>query len=424
MIYQTRNWISAILATSLLIVLALALAPFAVHRSADPYFERPSTFFTDPSGARALLLVMKKLLLSVEQWRRPLNLLPLPDEPGSPATLIVAGPKMPISKAEADHLDQWLFAGGQLILASGDGWPVASRLSPEENVKTKAETGSVKAPAQGELKNNLKKPTYLSRHGATVQWSKRTEPSNERITGLLVPTGELTVQSRQNFATIEGAKIVASAGGRPLAVEIPVGSGRIVALADPTIVSNRALREADNAVWLVALAAGWGNGKSLFDEFHHGFGRQRRIDELTWAFLQTPWGGCVGQLALAGLFYVFGYRRRFGRISEPAAVERTSPLELVAARAGLFQAAAAQGLAVELIVRNLERDAGQVYGRSPDISRLGRKADASNEVSDSAGLFARLGDLSAKAAQGQRLTDPEFTEVGRLAGRIQQGSVR
>jgi len=422
MIYQTRNWASAILATSLLVVLALALAPFAVHRSADPYFERPSTFFTDPSGARALFLVMKELLPSAEQWRRPLNLLPLPDEPGSPATLIVAGPKKPISKAEADYLDQWLSAGGQLILATGDGWPVASRLSPEDDVKT--ETGSPKTPANEDLKNNLKKPTYLSRHTATIQWSKRTEPSNERIIGPLVPTGELTVQSRQKFATLEGAKIVASADGGPLAVEIPVGSGRIVALADPTIVSNRALREADNAVWIVTLAAGWGNGQSLIDEFHHGFGRQRSIGELTWAFVKTPWGWGAVQLAVAGLFYVFGYRRRFGRISEPAAAERRSPLELVDARAGLFQAAAAQGLAVESIVQNLAQDLAQAYGKSLEITNLGCKPDASNEGSHSAGPLARLGDLSAKAARGQKLTDPEFVEIGRIAGQIQQGSLR
>ncbi len=405
---QIRNWVSAILTTSVLVVLALVLAPFSVQRSADPFLERPSTFFTDPSGARALFLVMKELLPSAEQWRRPLNLLPLPDDPDSPATLIVAGPRQPIAKSEAEHLDRWLAAGGQLILASADGWPIAFRLSSDDAAKREADSATP-------TKENS---TYLSRHAATIRWSKPTEPRIDRIVGPAVPTPVLAVESRQKFVSAEGAKIVASAGTGALAVEIPVGRGRIVALADPTLVSNRALGEADNAVWIVTLAAGWGNGKILIDEFHHGFGRQRSAGELTWAFLQTPWGWCALQLAAAGALYLFGYRRRFGRISELSAPERASPLELIDARAGFFQAAAAKGLAAELIAQNLAQNLAAARGKSFDIARLSR------DGGDSAAPLARVRHLSGKAARGEKLTDPEFVEIGRIAGQIQQGLLR
>ncbi len=406
MTQQTRTWLAATLTTGALVVLALALAPFSVQRSADPFLERPSTFFTDPSGARALLLVMKQLLPSAEPWRRPLNLLPLPAAGADPGTLIVAGPGRPIAKSEAEHLDRWLAAGGQLILASADGWPIAARPSSDENA-------DAAAPAEENSPNASKRPTYLARHGALLEWSKPALPRIDQIAGASVPGGELAVQSRRKFFFTEGAKVVAATGGKALAVEITVGRGRIVALPDPAIVSNRALGAADNAVWLVSLAAGWGGGV-LIDEFHHGFGKQRGTGELTRAFLQTPWGWAVAELAAAGALYLFGYRRRFGRISEPPPAARASPLELIDARAGFLQTAAAKGLAAELIAQNLAHNLAAARGRAVAGARPG----------DAAEPLARVRNLSAKAARGEKLTDLELVEIGRIAGRMEQGSLR
>jgi hypothetical protein len=416
---QTRNWITAILAVSLLAVLAAVLGALSVPRSPDPLLKRPSTFFTDESGARALLLVMKQLLPAAEQWRRPLNLLPLPAGDGSPATLIVAGPTRPISPSEADHLDRWLTAGGQLILASGDGWRVSRRLTPQDEEEPGEEAANVLANEAG--KAAPEEPTFLSRHAQGITWSKPGGVTNERITGSLVPTGELNVQSRQRFSATEASQVVASAGKNALAIEVPVGQGRIVALADPTIVSNRALSQGDNAIWLVTLAAGWRNGKVLVDEFHHGFGTQRGATELTWLFLKTPWGWCVLQIVAAGLLYVFGYRRRFGRISEPPLPARAGALELLEARAGFFQAAAAQGLAVELIVQNLCQELTQAYGKPVDVSTLSQNLEVLERTGRSTKLFTSLRSLSAKAAGGERLPDKAFVEVGRIAGEILQG---
>jgi len=416
---QTRNWITAILAVSLLVVLAAVLGALSVPRSPDPFLKRPSTFFTDENGARALLLVMKQLLPAVEQWRRPLNLLPLPAGNDSPTTLIVAGPRRPISPSEADHLDHWLAAGGQLILATGDGWRVTRRMAPQDEEEPGEDPAEDSANEAG--REATKETTFLSRHAQNIQWSKPAAATNERLTGSAVPAGELNVRSQQRFSATEDSKVVASANENALAIEIPVREGRIVALADPTIVNNRALREADNAVWLVTLAAGWRNGKVLVDEFHHGFGKQRSAAELTWPFLQTPWGWCVLQIIAAGLLYVFGYRRRFGRISEPPLPARASALELLDARAGFFQTAAAQGLAVELIVQNLSQELAKAYGKPVDVSAVSQNLEALDKTNRSTKLFTSLRLLSAKAARGERLSDKEFVEVGRVAGEILQG---
>ena len=420
MTYRARSWITATLAVALLLVLAAILGALSGPRSADPFFQRTSTFFTDGSGARALLLIMKRLLPSAEQWRRPLYLLPSPADGEAASTLIVAGPLSPIAKAEAEHLDRWLSRGGQLILATSDGWPVGRRLAVE--AERESEQAAAEDAAEQAQTNTAKRETYLSRHVPGLQWSKPGKVTTGRIAGSSVSLGEMDGQWRQHFTSIGNAKPALAAGADVLAVEIPVGRGRVVALADPTMVSNGALREADHAVWLVTLAAGWRNGAVLVDEFHHGFGTTRGVSSLTWAFLETPWGWSVAQLAAAGLLYVFGYRRRFGRISEPPPPARASPTDLIDARGGLFHAAAAQGLAVKLMCDYLCQEIGKASGNPVDLPAVKRRLQASGKGGGSARLLTRLEDLSAKTARGEKLTDREFVEVGRVAGQILQGS--
>jgi hypothetical protein len=410
----TRNWITAALAITLLFVLAVTLAGLSGEPKSDSFLERPSTFFTDSSGARALFLVTKKLLPSVQQWRRPLSLLPIAEDPRSASTLIVADPRRHLSKTEAEHLDRWLAKGGQLILATSNGWPLSdsNRGGEPELERTSADK------SERELTPAVKKPTYLSTHGAKLVWSKRGEPRNLRITGAALPEGGLDVRSSQSFFSVNGAQVIAAAGDAALAVAISLGKGRIVAIADPAIVSNQALREADNAVWLVTLVAGWGNQGVLFDEYHHGFGQRRSAGDLTWAFLQTPWGWCVSQVALAALLYVFGYRRRFGRLSEPPPIDRASPLDLVKARGGFLQAAAAQGLAAELIAQNFCHEWAKVCGRPVDLSTLRNGEGFPGRINDSDHQLNSFRALVSKVERREGLSDREFIEIGRIAGRM------
>jgi hypothetical protein len=204
-----------------------------------------------------------------------------------------------------------------------------------------------------------------------------------------------------------------------MAVEIPVGQGRIVAIADPAMASNGALRRSDNAVWLVSLGAGWGNGKILFDEYHHGFGQKRGTAELTRAFLMTPWGWGVLQIALAGFLYIFAYRRRFGRIRESPAPDRASPLELLDARAGVLQAAAAQGLAADLIVQHLCQNLTRTRSKTVDTANLSH--ELANLAQSSSAPATALQALFAKVRKGERLTDREWIEFGRTAGETIRG---
>ena len=404
MTFDKRNWILAGAAIVLLFALAAVLASLSGDRRSDEYLHRPSTYFTDPSGARALLLIMRKLLPATEQWRKPLTQLPLPDQPHAANTLIVASPLLPLSKTEAAHLDRWLARGGQVILASSDGWPVRQQAANERGDERTGEQ---------ENKPDAKKTSYLFTHAPVLQWSKSRRINTGEVNGPSIPGKSLNLRWQQNFSATGAAKVLAAASDKAvLAVELPVGQGRIVAIADPTVLNNRALRAADNAVWLVTLAAAWGNGVTYFDEYHHGFGIQKSAVSLTLAFAKTPWGWCVGQIAAAGLLYIFLYRRRFGRISEAPAATHSNPIELVDARAGIFHAAGAQRLAAQSIMQNLSQELSQAHGRTIDVARL--SAYGGNSL-------AELQALAAKTERGEKLSEREFIELGRLAGAMNKG---
>jgi len=403
MTLDKRNWMLAGAAIVLLFALAAVLASLSGDRRSDDFLRRPSTYFTDPSGARALLLVMRKLLPAAEQWRKPLTQLPLPDQPHAVNTLIVASPLLPLAKTEAAHLDRWLAHGGQLILASSDGWPVRQRAINESGNEGTSEQ---------ENKPDGKKTSYLFTHAPALQWSKARRINTGEVNGPSIPSKSLNLRWQQHFSATGAAKVLAASDTAVLAVELPVGQGRIVAIADPTVLNNRALRAADNAVWLVTLAAAWGNGVTYFDEYHHGFGVQKSAVSLAWAFAKTPWGWCVGQIAAAGLLYIFVYRRRFGRISEAPAATHSNPLELVDARAGIFHAAGAQRLAAQSIMQNLSQELSQAHGRTIDVARVSEYADKS---------LAELQALAAKTERGEKLSDREFIQLGRLAGVVSKG---
>jgi hypothetical protein len=410
----THNRLTAAAATGIFLILSVVLASFSTRQDTDVMLQRPSTFFTDPSGARALLLVMQKLLPSVDRWRRPLTFLPLPQEPDAPSTLIVAGPVKSISATETDRLGRWLAGGGQLILLAANGWSLG-RGSATDEISSPGERRTA------DEKDKSKFETLLSLYAPGLRWTKAGEFKTGMGRGSSLPPGDISLRWRQSFLPTDNAEVIASVGHAILAVSIPIDRGRIVAVADPTMVSNAALRRSDNAVWLVSLAAAWGKGKILFDEYHHGFGEKRGTGELVHAFLITPWGWSVLQLSGAALLYLFVYRRRFGRVSEPLPSSRASPLELVNARAGFFQAAAAQGFAAELIVQDLYRHLTQ--GRR----KVGEGAGLSDElaslpVGSGTPELAALRALVGRTQNGERLSDRELIELGAAAGNLVKGS--
>jgi len=416
---QSYNRATAMAATGVFLVVSVLLANLSTPKHSDPVAQRPSTFFTDPTGARALLLIMRRLLPSAEQWRRPFHMLPRGRSDGA-NSLIVADPKMPLGKRELASLNRWLTDGGQLILLSPNGWPLRDRLDAENG--SAEQVGNVDDGTDEETDEPV--ATLLSRYAPALRWAKPANFRVEPASGSSISATDVKLRWRRSFAETDGTMSIVSADNQALAVEIKVGQGRIVAIADPSMASNSALRRSDNAVWLVSLVAGWGSGRVIFDEYHHGFGEKRSAASLAWAFTKTPWGWCLWQIAAAGLLYIFVYRRRFGRVSEPPTFERSSPLDLVDARAGIFRAAGARRLATQLMVQNLSQELSQAHGRPIDVTRLSAQAGKRLATQISPKNLIDLQALAAKAERGENLSEREFIEVGRLAGELSKGRKR
>src|SRR5438477_4927164 len=293
----SSNVKTAVAASTICLVLILAIALLSAKPSSDTILKRPSTFFTDPTGARAIYMVLQRALPSVGQWRLPVTDLRKPYR-SAPTTLIAMEPN-PFGQAEANALDQWIASGGQLILASNTDWHVQKSQS-DKTVKD-----------------------FLSRHG--------------------IQAGSQPAKSAIDAAVVQA-----------------VGRGRIIYVPDSYAFSNEALRKSDNAVWLVQRCAEWNGGGVLFDEYHHDFGAQRSLIALIAMFAVTPWGLVCVQLGLAGAIYMVGCKRRFGRPQAELPAERTNPIESVRALGGLFETAQARALSARAMHQYLNAQVSSI----------------------------------------------------------------
>ena len=150
-----------------------------------------------------------------------------------------------------------------------------------------------------------------------------------------------------------------SAGHRWTAASlIPLGEGRIVALADAAPLSNRFADEAPLAVLAVRAAIAWTSpGDSVFfDEFSQGLGASRSPARATVDFLVgTPAGRASLHLGLVVLLAFFCAGLRFGTPLAPASDARRSALEHVTALAAVYENAQARETAAVLMLGRLAR---------------------------------------------------------------------
>jgi hypothetical protein len=302
----------------------------------------PSTFFATDRGAKAIYLVLQRLLPQTEQWRLPLTELQN-HRKAQGATLIAMGPPASLSEAEADALDSWIKRGGQLILATSRTWGIES---PHGDRTKKRETPR----------------DYLARHN--IHW----RPG-------------------------EGSQAVTAAEIKEL------GKGRIVYIPDSFAFSNATLRMTDNAVWLAARVSEWNKVTFLF-------------------LLSSPWGFACLQVALAGVIYILGYKRRFGRIVEEVPEERTSPIEAAEALGGLFRTAQARSLSARSIHQHLNLELSRLLGHRVDLLNPESRARVARRSNMSAqDLDAYAADVT-KTLQQPGARDEDLVRIARKATNI------
>ena len=171
-----------------------------------------------------------------------------------------------------------------------------------------------------------------------------------------------------------------ASGDRNLLVDVPYGSGRIVYLSDPYIVSNGGIGLVDNAQMALNLVAA-GDGLVVFDEYHQGYGTDNN------RFLQFFGGTPVVAIFLQAViligFVFFSQSRRFARAVPEQEPDRLSKLEYVAAMAELQQRTRAFDLAIENIYTEFRRRVTRLLGLDNFTSKSGEMAQA---IADRTGL--------------------------------------
>lgn len=174
--------------------------------------------------------------------------------------------------------------------------------------------------------------------------------------------------SRLHRAAPDGVALFGDTSG-PLALSIPVGKGRLIAIADSRFASNRNLPRSENAVFLAHVLAQSvpPGGTVLFDEYHHG-----DIALLSGATLWAAVGrpaqlaftqGLLALLLVAGVVAV-----RFGQPVPLARGQSRTSVEYVASLAGLYRRAKAAPAALETLYRQFLRDLSARLALAPTVS--------------------------------------------------------
>lgn len=348
---------SALACFALLMALLTLLSPEASH----DLLNRPSTYYTDKTGAKGLWMVLKKFLPSVAQWRKPFAVVEgQPQLPRDLDTLIVASPGRPLGPHETEALMQWINEGGQLILALEHDWAISDEPLRKQRSWLNERRRKALDIQQREDDEREVKDGFLKR--LDIQFDIETH-RKYTMTEWLTLGAELPVYHIKSRETItwESATepFVVGEDSEPLVINKPMGLGRILVVGPSSIITNEAMMDSDNAVWWTRICHGWGYGRVAFDEYHHGFSERRGFLSLAGDFSKTPWGWFTLQAMIACGLFMFLTKRRLGRIYEKPITNKREALKLLQARSSMLEQAKPTRLSAQWIAHTLALDLTQ-----------------------------------------------------------------
>lgn len=347
-----------------------------------------STYNNGATGTRAFYDLLAETGRKPLRWQQPFSALASGNE-NNPSTFVIVGQtRRELTGQEIEQLLNWVSLGnklviidreppGELIKTTAD-WNVSvdaakpqqiSGIDPSDPNQMTEKTAAAKPvqPTVFTARVNAVQPSKLASSikierfsdEDTVSKPANANPPNE------IRAGKNSV-SPQNVEgeTVETPALTAPVvhvadNEKNLLVDFPFGSGQIVFLADPYIVSNGGINLIDNAQFAVNVVASRG-GIVAFDEYHQGFGtNNNRFLEY---FEGTPLVAFFLQFAIIVALIAFTQSRRFARPLPERAPDRLSKLEYVSAMAELQQRTKAFDLAIENIYTDFRRRAAKYLG--------------------------------------------------------------
>jgi len=289
---------------------------------------------SQPDGARALWLWLESLGYTTSSETAAAFALP-----EQTSIALILEPALTITAEEWETLDDWIDAGGTLVVA-GD------------------QLGSVFASQHFEFQIAYLLTAVPTLTAQSPLW-------------LSPPvTAPVSVDTRAYFETKRSDYVSHLAvGNQPVVVSFTQGQGRVILSAAPFPFTNAGLKVAGNPEFVLnVVAPALRGGLVWFDEWHHG---QRpatdAIGPEAW-LRSSPTGHAL--LYVVGVLYLalIARGRLFGRpVPLPNHVNRRAPLEHITAIANLRRQAGYRTAELRYYYDALKRQLGRRYRLSPDL---------------------------------------------------------
>lgn len=377
---------------------------------------RRTTFNGGATGTKAFFDFLLENGHRAARWQQKPSAL-LDTGRNQPTTFFIIGEtRRPFEDEDVRSILSWTAAGGKLViidrepnpqlLPAAGGWKVSALSKPtylvgqanSDNVSEMTSGVAAAKPAQPSILTSGVNSVMPSKYAAPIVIQDASkpapaafvEPTPQPLFEEEPPTPKPTSR-RSGIGTAKenanGEEIATpgfqtpipllASGDKTILVDFPYGSGRIVYLSDPYIVSNGGIALVDNLQLALNLADA--EGVIAFDEYHHGYGASG--NPLYNYFENTPIPAMFGQLALLVALLIYTKGRRFARPVPLAVPDRRSKLEYVAAMAELQRRARTYDLAIENIYSRVRRE-------------LARFAGVDNTIVKSEELAARVAERS------------------------------
>ncbi|MDP1920689.1 MAG: hypothetical protein Q8L14_30880 [Myxococcales bacterium] len=324
------------------------------------FADRLSTYRSEPSGARALFLLLGEAGLPAERWQQDFQVI----DRGT--TLVLLGTSF------RDATDKKSRNPGS---ADAGFFDDTDDLTDEEREEFK-ERGLNAFRSPPVSSDESKKLLEHIRNGGTVIYAPWDQDENDLLTAVdvyleraenrkeittLVPAqpSRFTVGVERLEARVRlwldlppgaVALLVDEGAEKTVVGLVPYGQGRLIVIGAPELAMNSALTRADNALFWRAVGRAIAQvGPIAFDEFHHGFTGDRSIAEFAARYgLQFA----AGQLLLGVMLWAASLKR-FGRPRVPADAARIGATDALFATSRLYRegkhyAHAAASIAKEL----------------------------------------------------------------------------
>ncbi len=343
-----------------------------------------STYNAGATGTQAFYSLLSETGRKVMRWQESPAGLATAKANNKPAVFVVAGRlRRDFTDQEVEELLRWVSGGGRLVVIDREppeklitttaNWriefkeaevPEFSPVDPTEQKLMIGDTAAVK-PVQPTVYTQGVNAVQPSKYAASILFERFVDGSKQGGQG----NGTRPAPPPATFDQITESDVPSpsevapvahfAADGKNLVVDAPFGSGRIVFVADPYIVSNGGISLVDNAQLGINLVAA-GNGIIAFDEFHHGYGTDN--NRFLQFFAGTPVVAIFLQAAALIAFVFYSQSRRFARAVPEPEPDRLSKLEYVAAMAELQSRTKSFDLAIENIYGEFRRRAARYFG--------------------------------------------------------------